>query len=159
MPAADHDQIDANDLAGGGTGNDVRVAGIMSAHKLGFAHAAQSRYLVAQHRRHFKLLFCSSSMHALGEAFERIEKLHSTRGQLRGIPTGYGELDNLLGGAVIVETVFSWPGLGNLMVESIVSRDYPVIQSGVLMISIFLISLNFVVDLIFGLIDPRIRYR
>lgn len=68
------------------------------------------------------------------------------------------QLGNLLGGAVIVETVFSWPGLGNLMVESIVSRDYPVIQSGVLMISIFLISLNFVVDLIFGLIDPRIRY-
>jgi peptide/nickel transport system permease protein len=68
------------------------------------------------------------------------------------------QLGNLLGGAVIVETVFSWPGLGNLMVESIVSRDYPVIQSGVLMISIFLISLNFVVDLIFGVIDPRIRY-
>lgn len=68
------------------------------------------------------------------------------------------QLGNLLGGAVIVETVFSWPGLGNLMVESIISRDYPVIQSGVLMISIFLISLNFAVDLIFGIIDPRIRY-
>ena len=68
------------------------------------------------------------------------------------------QLGNLLGGAVIVETVFSWPGLGNLMVESIVSRDYPVIQSGVLMIAIFLISLNFVVDMLFGIIDPRIRY-
>jgi ABC-type dipeptide/oligopeptide/nickel transport system permease component len=68
------------------------------------------------------------------------------------------QLGNLLGGAVIVETVFSWPGLGNLMVESIVSRDYPVIQSGVLMIAVFLISLNFLVDLVFGVIDPRIRY-
>ena len=68
------------------------------------------------------------------------------------------QLGNLLGGAVIVETVFSWPGLGNLMVESIVSRDYPVIQSGVLMIAVFLISLNFLVDLIFGFVDPRIRY-
>ncbi len=68
------------------------------------------------------------------------------------------QLGNLLGGAVIVETVFSWPGLGNLMVESIVSRDYPVIQSGVLLIAVFLISLNFLVDLIFGFVDPRIRY-
>jgi len=68
------------------------------------------------------------------------------------------QLGNLLGGAVIVETVFSWPGLGNLMVESIVSRDYPVIQSGVLMIAVFLITLNFLVDLVFGVIDPRIRY-
>ncbi|MCD6074700.1 MAG: Peptide transporter, permease protein [Rhodospirillales bacterium] len=68
------------------------------------------------------------------------------------------QLGNLLGGAVIVETVFSWPGLGNLMVESIVSRDYPVIQSGVLLIAVFLISLNFLVDLVFGVIDPRIRY-
>ena len=68
------------------------------------------------------------------------------------------QLGNLLGGAVIVETVFSWPGLGSLMVESIVSRDYPVIQSGVLMISIFLVTLNFLVDMIFGIIDPRIRY-
>ena len=68
------------------------------------------------------------------------------------------QLGNLLGGAVIVETVFSWPGLGNLMVESIVSRDYPVIQSGVLMIAVFLITLKFLVDLVFGVIDPRIRY-
>jgi len=64
----------------------------------------------------------------------------------------------LLNGSIIVETVFSWPGLGSLMVESIVSRDYPVIQSGVLMISIFLVTLNFLVDMIFGIIDPRIRY-
>ncbi len=68
------------------------------------------------------------------------------------------QLGNLLGGAVIVETVFSWPGLGSLMVESIVSRDYPVIQSGVLMISMFLVTLNFLVDMVFGIIDPRIRY-
>ena len=64
----------------------------------------------------------------------------------------------LIGGTVIVESVFAWPGLGNLMVESIFTRDYPVIQAGVLVTSIFLIFLNLAVDLLFGVIDPRVRF-
>jgi len=63
-----------------------------------------------------------------------------------------------LGGAVATETVFAWPGLGNLMVESIFTRDYPVIQAGVGVTSVFLILLNLVVDLLFGVIDPRVRF-
>jgi peptide/nickel transport system permease protein len=68
------------------------------------------------------------------------------------------QLGNLLGGAVIVEAVFSWPGIGSVMIEAINNRDYPLIQAGVLLTSIFLISLNLFVDLLFGVIDPRIRY-
>ena len=68
------------------------------------------------------------------------------------------QLGNLMGGTVITETIFNWPGLGSLMIESFVSRDYPVIQVGVLMISTFLILLNLVVDLLFCVVDPRIRY-
>lgn len=64
----------------------------------------------------------------------------------------------LIGGTVIVESVFAWPGLGNLMVESIFTRDYPVIQAGVSVTSIFLILLNLLVDLLFGVIDPRVRF-
>jgi ABC-type dipeptide/oligopeptide/nickel transport system permease component len=64
----------------------------------------------------------------------------------------------LIGGTVIIESVFAWPGLGNLMVEAIFTRDYPVIQAGVLVISVFLIMLNLIVDLLFGVIDPRVRY-
>jgi peptide/nickel transport system permease protein len=64
----------------------------------------------------------------------------------------------LIGGTVIVESVFAWPGLGNLMVESIFTRDYPVIQAGVAVTSIFLILLNLAVDLLFGVIDPRVRF-
>lgn len=68
------------------------------------------------------------------------------------------QLGNLMGGAVITETIFNWPGLGSLMVESFISRDYPVIQAGVLLIALFLILLNLAVDLVFCVIDPRIRY-
>jgi len=64
----------------------------------------------------------------------------------------------LIGGTVIVESVFAWPGLGNLMVESIFTRDYPVIQAGVGVTSVFLILLNLAVDLLFGVIDPRVRF-
>jgi peptide/nickel transport system permease protein len=64
----------------------------------------------------------------------------------------------LIGGTVIVESVFAWPGLGNLMVESIFTRDYPVIQAGVGVTSVFLILLNLGVDLLFGVIDPRVRF-
>lgn len=67
-------------------------------------------------------------------------------------------LGNLIGGAVIIETVFSWPGLGSLIVESVFGRDYPVIQTAVFLTSVFLVLLNLAVDLLFGVIDPRIRH-
>ncbi|MDD7970931.1 ABC transporter permease [Roseinatronobacter alkalisoli] len=68
------------------------------------------------------------------------------------------QLGNLMGGTVITETIFNWPGLGSLMIESFISRDYPVIQVGVLLIATFLILLNLAVDLLFCVVDPRIRY-
>lgn len=68
------------------------------------------------------------------------------------------QLGTLMGGAVITETIFNWPGLGSLMIESFISRDYPVIQLGVLLIAMFLILLNLAVDLVFCVVDPRIRY-
>lgn len=67
------------------------------------------------------------------------------------------QLGNLIGGAIIVETVFNWPGLGRLMVEALTARDFPVIQAGSLMLAVFMVTLNLIVDLLFGVIDPRIR--
>jgi peptide/nickel transport system permease protein len=67
------------------------------------------------------------------------------------------QLGALLGGAVITETVFSWPGIGSLMVESIQRRDYPVVQACVLLISVAYVLVNTLTDLIYALIDPRIR--
>lgn len=70
-----------------------------------------------------------------------------------GLQFGY-----LLGGSVLVETVFSWPGVGQLIYQAISQRDFPVIQAGVLMIALLFVCLNLLVDLVHGLIDPRIRH-
>jgi len=67
------------------------------------------------------------------------------------------QLGALLGGAVITETVFSWPGIGSLLVESIQKRDYPVVQACVLVISLTYVLVNTLTDLVYAWIDPRIR--
>jgi len=64
----------------------------------------------------------------------------------------------LLGGAVIVETVFGWPGIGFLMVDAIYARDYPLVQAGIMFFSIFFIAVNLLVDLLYTYLDPRISY-
>ena len=69
------------------------------------------------------------------------------------------EVGTLLGGAVVTETVFAWPGMGRLMVESIQRRDYPVIQAGVLLTSFIFVFVNIVIDLVYVWLDPRIRLR
>ncbi len=63
----------------------------------------------------------------------------------------------LLGGTVITEMVFSWPGVGRLIVQSVSEHDYPVIIAGVFMISVIFVALNLVVDLLYGLLDPRVK--
>jgi peptide/nickel transport system permease protein len=67
------------------------------------------------------------------------------------------QFSSLLGGSILVETVFSWPGLGQLIYQGISQRDYPIIQSGILLISIFFVVLNIVVDLLHALLDPRVQ--
>jgi len=64
---------------------------------------------------------------------------------------------SMLSGAFVVETVFAWPGLGRTVVEAVFSRDFPVVQAGVLITTILFVLSNFLVDLSYGLIDPRIR--
>ncbi|MBD2847039.1 ABC transporter permease [Paenibacillus sp. IB182496] len=67
------------------------------------------------------------------------------------------QFGNLLGGSVLVETVFSWPGLGHLIYQGITQRDYPIIQAGILVISIFFVVLNIIVDALHALIDPKVQ--
>ena len=64
----------------------------------------------------------------------------------------------LLGGAVLTETVFAWPGLGRLIVDSILARDYPMIQGAILLFGLLYILVNLIVDLLYAVVDPRIRY-
>ena len=83
---------------------------------------------------------------------------HAMRNALLPVITLLGlQLGVLLGGAVITEVVFSWPGLGQLTIESIQRRDYPVVQACVLVISLTYVVVNTLTDLVYGWLDPRIR--
>jgi len=69
------------------------------------------------------------------------------------------QLGFLLGGAVVVETVFAWPGIGMLVVDSIFARDYPVVQGVILTIAVMVVLVNILVDVTYTILDPRIRLR
>jgi len=70
-----------------------------------------------------------------------------------GVQAGY-----LLGGAVLTETVFAWPGVGTLMVQGILARDFPLVQGCVLVVALSFVLVNLAVDLLYVWLDPRIRY-
>jgi ABC-type dipeptide/oligopeptide/nickel transport system permease component len=67
------------------------------------------------------------------------------------------QFGTLLGGAVVTETVFAWPGMGRLAIQSIYNRDYPVVQCAVFVSAVVFIVINFAIDLVYGLLDPRVR--
>jgi len=84
---------------------------------------------------------------------------HALKNALIPIVTVVGlQFGLLLGGAVLTETVFAWPGIGRLIVDSILARDYPVIQGTILIFGLLYILVNLAVDLLYVAIDPRIRY-
>jgi len=82
---------------------------------------------------------------------------HAIRNALIPTVTVVGlQLGYLLGGAVIVETVFAWPGIGRLVVQSILARDFPVVQASVLILAVTFVLINLLTDLFYSLLDPRI---
>jgi len=84
---------------------------------------------------------------------------HALKNALIPVVTVIGlQTGTLLGGAVLTEIVFAWPGIGRLLVESILSRDYPVVQGVVLLVATLFIFINLIVDIIYSYLDPRIRY-
>jgi ABC-type dipeptide/oligopeptide/nickel transport system permease component len=84
---------------------------------------------------------------------------HAFRNSLIPIVTVLGlQLGSVLTGAVITETIFAWPGVGRLLVQSISARDYPAVQGCVLLIALTYVSTNLLVDVAYGFLDPRIRY-
>ncbi|MEH6446976.1 MAG: ABC transporter permease subunit [Oceanospirillaceae bacterium] len=88
----------------------------------------------------------------------RVVVVHGFRNALIPIITVIGlSVGTLLGGAILTETIFSWPGIGKWMVDSIFRRDYPVVQSGLILIATIVIIVNLSVDVLYGIIDPRIR--
>ena len=90
----------------------------------------------------------------------RVVRGHVLRNALIPVVTVLGlQLGTLIGGAVITEYVFALPGIGRLVVDAVFARDYPLVQGVVLLIAVGFIASNLVVDLLYGLIDPRIRHR
>jgi peptide/nickel transport system permease protein len=84
---------------------------------------------------------------------------HALRNALIPVVTILGlQFGSLLTGAIITEQIFSWPGLGRLLIQSISTRDYPQVQASILVIALTYIMINFLTDLVYGFIDPRIKY-
>jgi dipeptide transport system permease protein len=112
----------------------------------------------------------SSMLEVLGEDYVRTARakglspwrtvgLHALRNALIPVVTVIGLMvGTLMAGAVLTETIFSWPGVGKWLIESIGRRDYPALQGGVMLVSSVVIGVNLVVDLLYGVINPRIRH-
>ena len=97
---------------------------------------------------------------AKGLSPARVVFVHGLRNALIPVLTVFGlQVGTLLAGAVLTETIFSWPGIGKWLIESIGARDYPVVQNGILLIACLVILVNFVVDILYGLANPRIRHQ
>ncbi len=112
----------------------------------------------------------SSMLEVLGEDYIRtarakglrrltVVRKHAFRNAATGIVALLGlQVGYLLSGVVVVESIFAWPGLGKLMYDAILARDYPLILGGSLFIAVMISMINFFVDLSYGFLDPRIRY-
>src|SRR3990170_3350963 len=100
----------------------------------------------------------TASARAQGVSERRVILPHGFRNTLVLIVTMLGlQVGFLMAGAVYVENVFSWPGVGQLLVDAILKRDFPLIQGGVLLVALSYVGINLVTDLLYAYLDPRIR--
>ena len=84
---------------------------------------------------------------------------HALRNSLIPLVTILGlQFGAVLTGAIITETIFAWPGIGRLLIQSISFRDYPLVQGCILLIAVTYVTVNLLTDLVYGVLDPRIRY-
>jgi dipeptide transport system permease protein len=89
----------------------------------------------------------------------RVVGVHALRNAMIPVITTIGlQVGVLLAGAILTETIFSWPGIGKWMVDAVFKRDYAVVQGGLLMIAGIIMLVNLIVDLTYGFINPRIRH-
>jgi peptide/nickel transport system permease protein len=140
------------------SGMDAPLAWVLPAVSLGTALAAiltrmlRSSLLEVLHEDYIR------TARAKGASEGRVLLMHALRNAFLPVLTLLGlQLGALLGGAVITETVFDWPGLGLLLVESIHRRDYPLVLGAILLITLFYVSLNTLLELAYTWLDPRIK--
>ncbi|MBI6543476.1 dipeptide ABC transporter permease DppB [Proteus vulgaris] len=113
----------------------------------------------------------SSMLEVLGEDYIRTARakglsrvrvilIHALRNAMLPVVTVIGlQVGTMLAGAILTETIFSWPGLGRWLIDALQRRDYPVVQGGVLLIATMIIFVNLLVDVLYGIVNPRIRHK
>ncbi|MDR7487080.1 MAG: ABC transporter permease [Armatimonadota bacterium] len=140
-----------------GTGTPLHL--VLPAVTLGLATAA----IIARMTRSSMLEVLRSdyvrTARAKGLAERVVVNRHAFRNALIPVITVVGlQMGGLLSGAVLTESVFAWPGIGRLLVEGILARDYPVVQGAVLLVALAFVLVNLLVDLLYAVVDPRIHY-
>ncbi|WP_404428507.1 nickel ABC transporter permease [Sutcliffiella horikoshii] len=99
------------------------------------------------------------SAYARGLGEGRILLLHALRGSLVPLVTMFGlSIGSLLGGITVIEILFSWPGMGEMIVQAVMQRDYPLIQGYIMVVGLLVVMTNLIVDLLYLIIDPQIRH-
>ncbi|MEC5344106.1 dipeptide ABC transporter permease DppB [Brenneria populi] len=90
----------------------------------------------------------------------RVIVVHALRNAMLPVVTVIGlQVGTMLAGAILTETIFSWPGLGRWLIDALQRRDYPVVQGGVLLVASMIILVNLLVDVLYGVVNPRIRHK
>jgi ABC-type dipeptide/oligopeptide/nickel transport system permease component len=144
---------------GGGDVADVLWHLVLPAATLGSASAAALARMTRSSVLEIVRQDFVRSARAKGLAERAVVLRHVLKNAVNPIITVLGiQVGFLLGGAILTETVFSWPGLGSMMVRAIQARDYPLVQGGVLLIASTFVVVNLIVDLFYAIFDPRIRY-
>ena len=142
-------------VAGRGTLPHLVLPSITLGAPLSAVLARMTRASVLEELRELYVL----AARARGVSKARAVLRHAFRNSLIPIVTVLGlQIGAVLTGAVITETIFAWPGVGRLLIQSISFRDYPMVQGCILLIAITYVSMNLLTDVVYGLLDPRIRY-
>ena len=142
-------------VSGSGTPAHLILPAITLAAPLGAVLARMTRASVIEELRELYVL----AARARGVSRTRAVLRHAFRNSLIPIVTVLGlQMGAVLTGAVITETIFAWPGVGRLLIQSINFRDYPLVQGCILLIAVTYVAMNLLTDLAYGLLDPRIRY-
>lgn len=142
-------------VSGRGTAAHLVLPAITLGAPLAAVLARMTRASVIEELRELYVL----AARARGASRIRAVVRHAFRNSLIPIVTVLGlQFGAVLTGAVITETIFAWPGVGRLLIQSISFRDYPMVQGCILLIAVTYVAMNLLTDLVYGLLDPRIRY-
>jgi peptide/nickel transport system permease protein len=139
------------------SGSDAPGALVLPAASLGLVNAAEIARLTRSSMVNVLGQDYIRTGHAKGLAAWRVVGVHGLQNALVPVITIIGlQLGSLLGGAVITETIFAWPGLGQLTVQAILRRDFPVLQASVFLVALGFVAINLTLDLLYPFLDPRI---